>query len=31
MIDINHYNRLKEKFGHTSSWTIWKEAGSTQN
>lgn len=29
MIVINRYNNLKEKFGHTSSWTIWKEAGST--
>lgn len=29
MIDIERYNKLKEMFGYTSSWTIWKEAGST--
>lgn len=28
MIDKNRYNKLKEKYGHTSSWTIWKEVGS---
>jgi len=29
MIDISRYNKLKEKYGNTSSWTIWKEVGST--
>lgn len=28
MIDIERYNKLKEIFGNTSSWTIWKEVGS---
>jgi len=28
MIDVERYNKLKEMFGYTSSWTIWKEAGS---
>jgi len=29
MIEIDRYNKLKEKYGHTSSWTIWKEEDST--
>lgn len=29
MIDVERYNKLKEMFGNTSSWTIWKKAGST--
>lgn len=29
MIDIERYNKLKEKYGHVSSWTIWKEPGET--
>lgn len=28
MIDIERYNKLKEIFGNTSSWTMWKEVGS---
>jgi len=29
MIDVKRYNNLKEKYGHVSSWTIWREPGST--
>jgi len=29
MIDVERYNKLKEKYGHVSSWTIWKEPGET--
>ena len=29
MIDINRYNKLKDKCGKWSSWAIWKEAGET--
>ena len=29
MIDVERYNKLKEKFGHVGSWTIWKEPGLT--
>ena len=27
MIEIERYNKLKEKYGHVSSWTIWREKG----
>ncbi|WP_295723708.1 hypothetical protein [uncultured Methanobrevibacter sp.] len=27
MIDLERYNNLKEKYGHVSSWTIWREPG----
>lgn len=29
MIDVERYNKLKEKYGHVGSWTIWKEPGLT--
>lgn len=29
MIELERYNKLKEKYGHVSSWTIWKEPGET--
>ena len=29
MIDIDRYNKLKEKYGHVASWTILKEPGLT--
>ena len=29
MIEIEIYNKLKEKYGHVSSWTIWREEGNT--
>ena len=29
MIEIERYNKLKEKYGHVSSWTIWREEGKT--
>ena len=29
MIDIGRYNKLKDKYGACSSWTIWKEVGLT--
>ena len=29
MIEINRYNKLKENYGNTSSWTIWKKADET--
>ena len=29
MIEIERYNKLKEKYGHVASWTIWKEPGLT--
>ena len=31
MIEIERYNKLKEKYGHVSSWTIWREEGKTPN
>lgn len=29
MIKSERYEKLKEQYGHTSSWTIWKKADST--
>ena len=29
MIDIERYNKLKEKYGQVASWTIWNEPGLT--
>ena len=29
MIEVERYNKLKEKYGYVSSWTIWREEGKT--